>query len=382
MRMTGNMDLTIDERPEETTQKAKASLAHKKPNSTIAIAADLANDHLNSICRIALAWITDGKVHGISFLVKPPTDDLRSRKVTAAMVADSPSFSTVWDTEIKDLIKDDMVSAYYSEKLFSAIQASYEAFGDKKFYMDDIYIRDLKFLASTYIPELGNDSFLSIMHFMKIPVDLDNALSRAMACVCGIDWLEKLYPVSTYGVPLSAILAGALNTTQAELDAEAQAAAEEAEWKKYAPLVHYTKVLFLPFLILCVFLTVYFMHRYTEVHRNDADFSAYKAAEALTSATVANAVLKPADANGQYTMKEGTYVIVDQAALGPFIEAMKKDNIDKLHHLLRNSELIVFAQPTKVTVLGNSQPGFVTVKIVDGVYAGKTGISPIVMINK
>ena len=48
------------------TQKALESLRRRKVNASIAIAADLANDNLNSICRLALAWISDGNVHGIS----------------------------------------------------------------------------------------------------------------------------------------------------------------------------------------------------------------------------------------------------------------------------------------------------------------------------
>ena len=59
------------------------------------------------------------------------------------------------------------------------------------------------------MPNLANDSLTSILHRMKIPVDMDNALSRAMACICGLNWLENLYPISSYGIPLSAILAGA-----------------------------------------------------------------------------------------------------------------------------------------------------------------------------
>ena len=45
------MELQLD----MNTQKALQSLAQRKPNSTISIAADLANDNVNSICRIALA---------------------------------------------------------------------------------------------------------------------------------------------------------------------------------------------------------------------------------------------------------------------------------------------------------------------------------------
>ena len=45
------------------TQKALESLRHREINSSIAVAADLANDNPNSICRLALAWISDGNVH-------------------------------------------------------------------------------------------------------------------------------------------------------------------------------------------------------------------------------------------------------------------------------------------------------------------------------
>lgn len=362
------------------TQKALQSLAQRKPNSTISIAADLANDNVNSICRIALAWITDGNVHGISYLIKPPTPDFTSRKVTADMVADSKPFAVVWDTEIKPLLHDEILSAYRSEQLFLAIKASYET-GGHPFKMDDVYVRDLRFLASTYIPDLGNDSFVSIMHFMKIPVDLDNALSRAMACICSLDWLEKLYPVSNYGIPLSAIMAGALCPQTMPLEPEEAAALAEAQQQKYDRLNHYAKVLFIPFLILCVFLTLYYVQRYTEQHRDDVDFSAYKITEAITSSTVKNAVFKPS-ANHQYTMQRATYVIVEPKATRPFIQAMKTENLKDLQRLIQNDEVIVFMEPTKVEVTGNGPEGFVTIKILEGVFKDKTGITPIVMVNK
>ena len=41
--------------------QALQSLAQRKTNATISIAADLANDNLNSICRFALSWISNGK---------------------------------------------------------------------------------------------------------------------------------------------------------------------------------------------------------------------------------------------------------------------------------------------------------------------------------
>ena len=182
------------------TQKALESLRHREINSSIAVAADLANDNPNSICRLALAWISDGNVHGISYLIKPREGPIETRHVTEAMLADSKPFDVVWDEDISVLIEDSFLSAYHSEELFTAIQASYEASG-RKWPIHDVYIRDLQFLAATYIPNLANDSLTSILHRMDIAVDMDSAISRAMACICGLSWLEERYPISTYGIP-------------------------------------------------------------------------------------------------------------------------------------------------------------------------------------
>lgn len=62
------------------TQKALESLRRRKVNASIAIAADLANDNLNSICRLALAWISDGNVHGISYFIKPREGPVQAHK--------------------------------------------------------------------------------------------------------------------------------------------------------------------------------------------------------------------------------------------------------------------------------------------------------------
>lgn len=79
---------------DEQMQKTLESLSRKHPNRPIAVTADLANDNLNSICRLSLAWISDGSVHGLTFLIKPPTDEFTCRKITADMVADCQSLPT------------------------------------------------------------------------------------------------------------------------------------------------------------------------------------------------------------------------------------------------------------------------------------------------
>lgn len=360
---------------DDNTQKALKSLAMRKVNSTIAIAADLANDHLNSICRIALAWICNGSVHGISYLVKPPEDQFTSRKITADMVQDSQSFATVWDEEISMLLKDGVLSAYRSEYLFLSIKASYEA-GGRPFVFTDVYIRDLRFLTSTYIPDLGNDSFVSIMHYMKIPVDLDNALSRAMACVCGIDWLEKLYPVTGYGIPLSAIMAGALQPPISESPKP-----QHEGQHKYERLSYYTRIFFIPFLILCLFVTSYYLYRYEQLKKTDIDFSAYSATKLPQPEPAAAPA--PLTRDRHYIMMRGAYVIPEEGAIAPFIEAMKSRDIEKIRAMIRADKVVVLVNPTRVQILGEPEKnGFIPIKILEGDYTDMTGFASTTMINK
>lgn len=353
------------------------SLAQRKTNATISIAADLANDNLNSICRFALSWISNGKVQGLSYLIKPPTDEFTFRKVTPDMVADRPSFADIWDSEISALLHESLLSAYHSEHLFLAIKASYEASG-RPFVMEDVYIRDLQFLAVTYLADLGNSSFTSIMHYMKIPVDLDDALSRAMGCACGLNWLERLFPVSSYGIPLSSIMAGALRPPSPE----EQKAAREAEDKKYSRLVHYTKVCFIPFVILCTLLTGYYLHRYNEIQRTEVDFSAYSATEMPSHDTEA-AKLPDLDTTKPYIMLRGTYILPNKEHIPDFLQAVKAQDVGKIRTMVRADKVIVFAGPTQIQITGPTEPnGFVPVKVLNGDYADTTGYAPYTMISQ
>lgn len=357
--------------------QALQALAHHKPIGTISIAADLANDNLNSICRFALSWITDGKVQGISYLIKPPTNEFTFRKVTPDMVADHSSFADVWDTEIHPMLCESLLSAYQSEHLFLAIKASYEASG-KPFIMNDIYIRDLRFLAITYLADLGNPSFTSIMHYMKIPVDLDDALSRAMGCACGLNWLERLFPVSNYGIPLSSIMAGALRPPSPE----EQQAQREADDKKYSRWVHYTKVCFIPFVILCTLLTGYYLHRYHELHRTDVDFSAYSTTEIPSKESETNN-LPSLDRNASYIMLRGTYILPYKEHIPDFLQAVKEQNVGKIRTMVRADKVIVFAGPTQIQVTGDTESnGFVPVKVVSGEYENTTGYAPYSMLSQ
>ncbi len=248
-----------------------ASLSQRKPNTPISMAADLANDNLNSICRLSLAWSSGGKIHGVSYFAKPPDDDFTNRKITAEMVEDSLSFADLWDKEVSPLLQDAILAAYSAENLFTAIKNSYEASG-RSFSMNDAYVRDVKFLASAYIAGLGNTSFASIMYRLKIPVDLDNSLSRAMACSLCIRRLERMYPIENYGIPLSAIMAGVLHRPSPESTCR-----NKERRKKYDRLARRIQAWLLPFFILCLLLTLYYLHRYQEKERTNVDFSRYAA---------------------------------------------------------------------------------------------------------
>ena len=111
---------------------------------------------------------------------------------------------------------------------------------------------------------------------MDIAVDMDSAISRAMACICGLSWLEERYPISTYGMPLSSVMAGALRPRTEVLE-QADPDGEEAEEEKgkYSKWSHYTNILLLPFVILCLVLTIHYIHRQREANQSNVNFSQY-----------------------------------------------------------------------------------------------------------
>ena len=369
------------------TQKALESLRRRKVNASIAIAADLANDNLNSICRLALAWISDGNVHGISYFIKPREGPVQAHNLTEDMLADSKPFDVIWDEDIAFLLKDAVLSAYRSERLFPAIKASYEASG-RELPLKDVYIRDLKFLASTYMPNLANDSLSSILHRMKIPVDMDNALSRAMACICGLSWLENLYPISSYGIPLSAILAGALQGQPEEVvETREEREAREQKDAKYAKLTYYTKMLFLPFVIFCLFITIYYVHRYGEAAQSNVNFSRYSTSgvpELSDSEKEAQQEkTRLPSSSGRYLMMRGTYVIPDETTIPTFLKASHDRDMETIRSLVRSDKILVFAKPTRIQITGDKDKnGFVPIQILEGDYANRTGFAADDMISK
>lgn len=358
---------------DEQRQQALLSLSQKHPDAPIAIAADLANEHINTICRLSLAWISGGSVHGLTFWSKPPAGEFTCRKITADMVAECRPFADVWDAEIKALLQNSILSAYSSEPLFLAIKASYEASG-RPFSMEDAYVRDLKFLASTYISDLENFSFLSIMHYMKIPADLDNSLSRAMACASSMDWMESRYPISNYALPLSIIMSGALHEPSEE-EVHRQAHAN----KRLNQLSHHMQRAFFPFVLLCIIICGYYIYALQEHDKTNVDFSQYSAVEEPEKTQAVPAV----ELHHSYLMLRGTYIVCNSQTIPKFLKAFQDHDVEQIRHMVRADEVIIFMNPTRVEALGTAdERGFVLVKIIGGEYDGRTGYAHSIMITE
>ncbi|MCI1824140.1 MAG: hypothetical protein LKI76_09440 [Megasphaera sp.] len=346
------------------------TLNNLKPNTTIALSVDLANENLNSICCIAAAWISGGNVRGIYYYAKPPTDNFSaSRKVTAAMVQDSDTFDVVWDRDIRPLLRNPTLSAYKAEPLFMTIKASYEHSG-KSFADCDFFIRDLSILSRTYLPNLGNDSLLSITHKMDINVDLDSCLSRAMACVCAVDWIQSAYPVNDYGIPLAMIMGLTLdaNTKKTHRGFYLEKNPSQATRNPY--------IFRNPYIGLGVFLIV------SAISMGYYMFMQNELINTTPSSIVEQASPPVYDTNKTYYMESGTYIILDEKDLNSIHSTSKEKVQDILRTMVKEGKVIIFSARTAVKVTGKPlDNGFVPVTIADGSSTRASGYAPFQMIE-
>ena len=354
---------------DENSKETLATLDSLKPGSTIAITADLANESPASICRIAIAWISGADVYSVAYYAKPPTDDFSaSRKITAEMVADCDSFADVWDNKVLPLLKTNLLSAYRPAILFPAIKASYEDSG-RPFIALQFFVRDLGLLARTYMPDLGNDSLPSIAHKMNLTVDLDSAISRAMACVTAVDWLEGAYPDNSYGIPLAFILGGVPLPSVNDMEAQVQAEAPRG-------VMQYSRHGLGFFIFVCMMAAAFYVGYYVQHNMNEE-----KDTPQMEQSTQ-NVTVPDYDLSKAYTMSKGTFIVKNETDIQPFMTAAQRKDTASIRSMVRKDQVIVMADKTTIKVTGKSiDGGFIPVTITQGNYSGTKGYAPFNMID-
>ena len=223
---------------------------------------------------------------------------------------------------------------------------------------------------------------------MDIAVDMDSAISRAMACICGLSWLEERYPISTYGIPLSSVLSGALRPRREDIDQAEQAEEDgEQETKTYSKWDHYTKILLLPFVILCLFLTIYYIHRQREANQSNVNFSQYSQ-DGVPTMSDAEKEAQPKEhrlpsSSGRYLMMRGTYVNPDKETIPVFLKASRNRDMETIRALVRSDKILIFAKPTRIQIVDDTPyEGFIKVQILEGDYANKQGFAAENMVTK
>jgi hypothetical protein len=349
-----------DEHKKETIE----TLDHLKEGSTIALTADLANDNPNSICRIALAWISGDDVYSVAFYAKPDTDDFSaSRKITAERVKDCECFADVWDHKVMPLFKTNVLSAYKAESLFQAIKESYEASG-RPFVNLQFFVRDLYVMSQVYILDLGNYSLSSIARRMNISVDLDSAISRAMVCVTAVDWLDVAYPNNNYGTPLGIIIAS-------------PSAIPEGRLVDPVKLSYSRRGLGL-FMLICVIASAFFV-----LYLNQIDLNRDNKPADITRSEEQQANIPDYDTDKVYAMTRGAFIVVSNNDIPAFVKAAKAKDQNSIRSMVRDDKVLVFSDRTSIKVTGKPlDSGFVPVTVTEGKFSGSSGFAPYNMIEE
>ena len=146
-------------------------------------------------------------------------------------------------------------------------------------------------------------------------------------------------------------------------------------------------MLFLPFVIFCLFITIYYVHRYGEAAQSNVNFSRYSTSgvpELSDSEKEAQQEkTRLPSSSGRYLMMRGTYVIPDETTIPTFLKASHDRDMETIRSLVRSDKILVFAKPTRIQITGDKDKnGFVPIQILEGDYADRTGFAPDDMISK
>ena len=363
------------------TIEAQKAIDCRQKDTAISLVIERANEEPNSICTIALAWLGTNDIGTITYRVKPPGDVFTSsRRITAKTVQDSPAFDTVWTYDILPLLKGDILAMYNAEEELGYIRASYEAYG-KAFTFPDVYIRDLHFLATTYMPDLGNDSFISIIHQLGITADIDDATSRAIACCQALEAIRTLYPASGYGVPVGTVLEGALRVHIPTFGdtLEAEEPQDDQEYTLGERLAHATRFSLVPVLVLTLTLGGYFLYKQQKATAQHVDFSRY----ATTDVSRLDTPTYPTfDTSKTYVMMRTSYIIRKEEDISLFVAASESRDMEQIRSMINSDKVILVGSNTKVSARSQADGnGYVKIQVLSGPYKGQEGYAAYTMLN-
>ena len=146
-------------------------------------------------------------------------------------------------------------------------------------------------------------------------------------------------------------------------------------------------MLLLPFVILCLFLTVYYIHRQREANQSNVNFSQYSQ-DGVPAMSDDEKEAQPKEhrlpsSSGRYLMMRGTYVIPDKETIPVFLKASRNRDMETIRALVRSDKILIFAKPTRIQITDdNAYDGFIPIKILEGDYADQQGFAAENMITK
>lgn len=360
------------------TIEAQKAIACRQQDTAISLVFELASEEPNSICTIALAWLRKNAIDTITYLIKPPCDTFTSsRRITAKTVKDCPPFDTVWDEDILPLIGGSVLAMYNAEEELHCIRASYEAHG-KAFTFPDVYIRELHFLATTYMPDLVNDSFISIIHHLGIAADMDDVTSKSRACCKALEAIRTLYPACGYGVPIGTVLDGSLRVHIPSFDdTHDDDDEEDSEYTLGERLAHATRFSLVPILALALTLGGYFLYKQQKVASHHVDFSRYATTDVAKTPTYPTF-----DLEKTYLMMRTSYIIRNEEDVSLFVAASESRDMEKIRSMIGGDKVLLFGSNTKVIPLRQADGnGYVKIRILSGPYKDQEGYAAYTMLN-
>ena len=185
-----------------------------KETPFMGVAIELANKNPNSICQIAISYISEKTtLKGLVWNVKPPTNDFSlstPRGITAETVRDALPFYNVWDEHIAKIMNWNILAAHYCNLTMRAIIDSYEQDFDsgRVFPANDIVVYDTYIASKSALFGLSDYTLKTILSHIGSDIDISSTLNRSMGVA---DLLHYLFVKNSVLVGYPKIMAYAAN---------------------------------------------------------------------------------------------------------------------------------------------------------------------------